>query len=167
MAITMFHQSIPVFVHSLKSLAGILQKAAAHADQQELDEKVFVTARLFPDMFPLSRQVQIASDLASRGAARLCGVEPPQSEDKETTFAELQIRIQSAVEFIETLDESRLEGAEARTIKFKAGGEEVSMSGEAYLNYFILPNVYFHITTAYNILRHNGVKLGKRDYLGR
>jgi hypothetical protein len=166
MTIDMYQASIPVFIRMLGNLSAILDKAAAHANAKNIDPSVFINARLSPDMYPLSRQVQIATDVVKGCAARLAGKEVPSYEDNETTFAELKARIDKTVAFIQSVSPEQINGSEERTITFKLGGKEVSFLGLPYLLNFVLPNVYFHITTTYAILRHNGVGLGKMDFLG-
>jgi hypothetical protein len=151
----------------LKNLVGILEKGAGHCRENDIDESVMVGARLFPDMFPLARQVQIASDIAKRGGARLAGLEPDAVEDNEKTFHELIERVRNVIAFLDTLEPEQIEGSEDRPITFRLRGADVTMAGQVFLLNFVMPNVYFHITTAYDILRHNGVVLGKPDYLGR
>jgi hypothetical protein len=151
----------------LSNLVGILEKGAAHCRANDIDEAVLVNGRLFPDMFPLVRQVQIASDIAKRGGARLAGLEPDVVEDTETTFDELMDRVRNVIAFLETLEPEQIEGSEDRPVTFRLRGSDVTLSGQTFLLNFVMPNVYFHITTAYDILRHNGVVLGKPDYLGR
>jgi len=157
----------PPGIRMLTNLAAILEKAAAHAEANKIDPEVFVSARLYPNMFPLVRQVQIASDSAKGGAARLAGLEPPSFEDNEKTLAELIARAKKTVSYLETLKPAQFEGSEDRTINWKTRTTERSMQGQPYLIHQVLPNLYFHVTTAYNILRHNGVELGKMDFLGR
>ena len=161
-----FDSSIPVFLHFLDVLSAILKKAEAHCAAKKIDPAVMLSQRLFPDMLPLTRQVQIVSDSAKAGAARLAGIPVPGFPDEEKSFDELQARIAKTGEFLRTLNKSQFEGAATRTITYRAGGAERSMSGADYLSRNALPNFFFHITTAYNILRHNGVELGKGDYLG-
>jgi hypothetical protein len=151
----------------LNNLVGILEKGAGHCRENDIDESVMVGARLFPDMFPLARQVQIASDIAKRGGARLAGLEPDAVEDNEKTFHELIERVRNVIAFLDTLEPEQIEGSEDRPITFRLRGADVTMAGQVFLLNFVMPNVYFHITTAYDILRHNGVVLGKPDYLGR
>jgi hypothetical protein len=167
MTISMYTASIPVCIRMLNNLAGILEKGASHCRDNDIDESVLVGARLFPDMFPLARQVQIASDIAKRGGARLAGLEPDTVEDKETTFDELTGRVRNVIAFLETLEPEQIEGSEDRPITFRLRGSDITMPGQVFLLNFVMPNVYFHVTTAYDILRHNGVVLGKPDYLGR
>ena len=166
MTISMFTASVPRFANTLKNLSEILTKGEAHATVRKIEPGVLLGSRLFPDMFPLTRQVQIACDGAKGCAARLAGIEVPKHEDTETTFAELQQRIAKVVAFIESVPADRIEGSEERHIVLTLRGEEVAFSGLQYLTGFVLPNFYFHVVTAYNILRHNGVELTKRDFLG-
>ncbi|MGH8630958.1 MAG: DUF1993 domain-containing protein [Burkholderiales bacterium] len=163
---SMYRSSIPVFIRAFGNLSAILGKAAAHAEARKIDPSVLVNARLAPDMFPLSRQVQSASDTAKGCAARLAGIEVPRFEDTETTFAELQARIAKTVAFLQGVKAVQIDGSEDRTITLKLRGREVSFSAPDYLLTFALPNFFFHATTAYAILRHNGVEIGKTDYLG-
>ena len=163
----MYDACVPPAIRMMNNLAAILEKTAAHAEAKKIDPAVLVNARLYPDMFPLVRQVQIASDSAKAGAARLAGIEPPSYEDNETTMPELIVRAKKTVAFLETLKASQFEGSEDKTINWKTRTTEKSMLGEPYLVHQVLPNLHFHVTTAYNILRHNGVELGKMDYLGR
>lgn len=167
MAISMYQASIPLFVHVLTNLAAILEKGAAHASARGFDPAVLVNTRLAPDMFPLSRQVQIATDVVKGFAARATGGEPPSWPDTESTFPELVARVRKAIDYLGQVDAARLEGAETRSVTLKVRGETVTFAGLDYLQKFVLPNLYFHTTTAYAILRHNGVELGKRDFLGR
>jgi hypothetical protein len=166
MTISMYQVAVPSLVRSLNNLVAILDKAAAHAEAKKIDPSVLVASRLYPDMFPLSRQVQIASDIARRGVARLAGTEAPALEDKETTFVELCDRLRNVVAFIETFTPEQIDGSEEKVINLPIGKETMTFAGQDYLLFFILPNVYFHVTTAYAILRHNGVELGKLDFLG-
>ena len=163
---SMYQSSVPAFVHALNNLATILEKGAAHAEAKKIDPSVLVGARLFPDMFPLSRQVQIACDNVKAGAARLAGVEPPAFEDTEKTFAELVARVKKTVAYLQTLTAAQIDGSEDKTISWQTRTSTKSMQGLPYLNSHLIPNLYFHVTTAYNILRHNGVELGKKDFLG-
>jgi hypothetical protein len=166
MKISMYQASVPVFVHVLNNLASILEKGAAYAEAKKIDPAVLASARLFPDMFPLVRQVQIASDSAKGGAARLAGVEPPAFEDSEKTFPELIARVKKTVAYLQTLTPTQFDGSEDKTVTWQTRTSTKSMQGLPYLNSHVIPNVYFHVTTAYNILRHNGVELGKKDFLG-
>lgn len=166
MNISMYQASAPRFVSMLNNLAGILHKAAAHAEAKKIDPQVLIDSRLYPDMFPLGRQVQIACDNAKGAVARLAGVEIPKYEDTEKTFDELQARIAKTVEFVNRFKPAQLDGSEDRDIQLKLGKMEVSWKGMQYLLGFALPNFYFHVMTAYAILRRDGVELAKRDYIG-
>jgi len=166
MSLTMYQASIPVFVRMLGNLSAILDKAAAHAETKKIDPAIFVNARLAPDMFPLSRQIQIATDMVKGCAARLAGIEVPSYEDNETTFADLQERITKTVAFLQSVSASQIDGSEDRKITLKFGSKELNFLGQAYLLDFVLPNFHFHLTTTYAILRHNGVEIGKKDYVG-
>jgi hypothetical protein len=158
--------SIDIFTQALGSLSSILEKGLAHATAKKFDSSVLVNSRLAPDMFPLSRQVQIACDLAKNSAARLAGVEPPRFEDNEKTIEELRTRIARTIDYLQTIPASSLEGSEDRDIKVPAGERTLEFKGLGFLQRWAIPNVFFHVTTAYNILRHNGVEIGKRDFLG-
>lgn len=166
MSLTMYSSSVPVFLHFLKNLSNILKKGADYAAEKKIDDKVLTSARLFPDMFPLTRQVQIACDVAKGCGARLAGMEVPKYEDNEVTFAELQARIEKTVNFLQSIPEASVNGSEQKQIKLQAGPRELEFIGENFLRNWALPNIYFHITTTYNLLRHNGVPVGKMDYLG-
>lgn len=166
MPISMYQACVPPCIRALQNLATILDKGAAHAAARKIDPAVLVNARLFPDMFPLARQVQIASDVAKAGASRLAGVEPPSYADDEASFPELLERVGKTVAYLETIQPARLDGSEERTVTWKMRGRETSLQGLPYLTNWVLPNVHFHVTAAYAILRHNGVELGKADYLG-
>ncbi len=166
MAISMYQITIPVFTRALNNLSAILNKAAAHAEAKKIEPSVFINDRLAPDMFPLGRQIQIATDAVKGCAARLAGVDIPSFPDTEASFPELQERIAKTVAFLNGITEAQLEGSDSKTVTLKLRGNDVELKGLPYLNGFALPNLYFHITTAYAILRHNGVELGKMDYLG-
>jgi hypothetical protein len=166
MANLMYALSAPVFVRMLRNLESVLDKGAAHAAARKIDPAVLVGARLFPDMFPLATQVRVASDFAKGAVARLTGNEPPKYEDNEATFEELKARIAKTVAYVESFKPEQFEGAEARTVTMKMRGEDKTFDGVIYLSNIVLPNFYFHVTTAYDILRHNGVELGKRDFIG-
>ena len=166
MNISMYQASVPVFIRMLDNLAAILEKAAAHAEARKIDPAVLVSGRLYPDMFPLVKQVQIATDAAKGGAARLAGMEPPAFEDNEATFADLAARCRKTIAYLETLEAGQIDGSEDRTITWKTRTATKTMQGMPYLVNHVLPNLYFHVTTAYAILRHNGVALGKGDYIG-
>ena len=167
MALSMYQASVPVFVKMLTNLRGVLQKAAAHAQARKIDEAVLVNARLYPDMLPLSKQIQIASDFARGTAARLAGAEPPSYEDNEKTLAELMARIDRTIEFLRTKKAGEIDGSEGREIVRPVRGEPHKFSGVNYLLQYALPNFFFHATTAYAILRHNGIEVGKLDYIGK
>lgn len=167
MSISMYSATVPPIRNTLTNLAAILNKGAAHAEARKLDPAVLVNARLYPDMFPLSRQVQIATDQGKGGPARLAGVEPPKFEDNEATFAELVTRIERTLAFVDTLRPDQIDGSEERKISLVAGGRTLNFVGQPYLFTFVLPNLYFHAATTYNILRHNGVEVGKLDFLGK
>jgi len=166
MPISMYQASVPVFQRTLGALDKILDKAAAYAEERKIDPAVLVGARLYPDMFPLSRQVQIATDHAKGASARLAGLPVPSFEDAERSFPELKARIAKTLAFIATVKPEQIDGSEGRDITLKAGPRELSFKGQEYLLFFALPNFYFHATTAFGILRHNGVPIGKLDFLG-
>ena len=166
MTISMFDASAPRFVAMLRNLDAILAKAQASALARKIDPAVLLAARLYPDMLPLSKQVQIASDHAKGAVARLAGAEPPRFDDTEQSFEELQARVAKTIAYIETYTPAQVDGSEQRDIAFKLGGRERAFKGMTYLLAFALPNFYFHLVTAYNILRHNGVEIGKSDYIG-
>lgn len=159
MTISMYQVAVPSLVRSLNNLIAILEKGAAHAEAKKIDPSVLIASRLYPDMLPLSRQVHIASDIARRGVARLAGAEAPALEDKETTFAELCDRLRNVLAFIESFTPEQIDGSEEKVITLPVGKETMTFAGQAYLLFFILPNVYFHVVTAYDILRHCGVEL--------
>ena len=165
MSISMYQASVPVFTKMLTNLRVILEKTATHAQAKKIDEAVLIEARLFPDMLPFRRQVQIATDQA-KGAARLCGLEPPTYEDKEQSLAELINRVTRTIDYLGTLTPAQLDGSEDREIIRLVRGQSKTFKGMAFLLHFAMPNFYFHTTMAYAILRHNGVELGKTDFLG-
>jgi hypothetical protein len=162
----MYQASAPRFVNTLRNLSAILDKAQAHAEGRKIDPAALINFRLYPDMFPLKRQVQTACDTAKAAVARLAGVDVPKHEDKEETFAELKARIAKTVDYIQSLKPAQIDGSEEKDIHLKLGGREIDFKGMQYLLGQALPNFYFHVTTAYDILRHNGVELAKRDYIG-
>lgn len=166
MNITMYQASAPRFVHTLKALSAILAKAEAHCAARKVDPLVLTAARLYPDMFALARQVQICCDTAKGAVARLAGVEIPKHEDTEKSFEELRARIDKTLAFIATVNPAQVDGSEDREVTLKLRGNDVKFSGLQYLLGFAWPNFYFHAATAYGILRHNGVELGKTDFLG-
>lgn len=163
---TMHHRSIAIYDRFLANLSRVLTKVEAHCEAKAIKPEAMLTFRLFPDMFPFIKQVQLSCDFAARAAARLAGEDPKSFPDTETSFAELQDRISAARGYLAGFDPTRFDGAEARRITLKIRGQDVTMSGEDFLNVYSLPQFYFHLTTAYNILRHNGVELGKGDYMG-
>jgi hypothetical protein len=165
MAISLHQASVPVFTQMLKALRGILAKAEQQAEQMKVAPEVLLQARLYPNMFPLVRQVQIATDFAKGCPARLAGIEPPKFEDTEKTFPELLARIDRTLEFIGSIPAAQVDGQEDRTITLTLGGQSMTFKGQPYLLHFALPNFYFHATTAYAILRHNGIDVGKRDFV--
>ena len=167
MTISMYQASVPPLMRSLNNLMAILEKSAAHAEAKKIDPAVLINSRLYPNMFHLGRQVQIASDIARRGVARLAGAEAPNFEDNETTFPELVARLQKTTAYMETLTAAQIDGSEEKSITLPFGKDTMTFEGLPFLLYFILPNVYFHVTTAYDILRHCGVELGRLDYLGK
>ncbi|MDD5334111.1 MAG: DUF1993 domain-containing protein [Rhodoferax sp.] len=167
MTISMYQASVPCFVRTLGNLSAILDKAQAYVDAKKLDPAALTAYRLFPDMFPMTRQVQIACDAAKAGVARLAGLEIPVHEDSEKTLAELQARIAKTLAFVQSVTPAQIDGSEEKDIVIKRGDTETHYKGQQFLLGNVLPNFYFHVTTAYNILRHNGVEIGKRDYLGK
>jgi uncharacterized protein len=167
MPFSMSKASIPVFEIGLNALSAILDKGASFAATKKIEPSVLLNARLAPDMFPLVRQVQIVCDQAKNGGARLAGVEPPRFEDNETTFDQLKERVSKTLAFVKTLDAKAIDGAADREMTFPLGpNNKGHMKGDDYLDHFVLSNFYFHLTAAYAILRHCGVDLGKRDFLG-
>lgn len=166
MSVSMYQASVPALIRGLNNLSAILDKAAADAAARNIAPDVLLNARLAPDMFALTRQVQIASDSAKGCAARLAGVDVPSYADDEASFADLQQRIAKTVAFLQGFNAAQIDGSEMREVVLKVRGDEIRFSGQNYLLGFVLPNFYFHLTAAYAILRHNGVALGKMDYLG-
>jgi hypothetical protein len=163
---SMYNASVPLFKTLLGALSNVLDKAAATAKAKNIDESVLVNARLAPDMFALARQVQIATDQAKGGVARLAGLEVPTYEDNETTIDQLKARIKKTLDFVGSVKQSQIDGSEDREIVLKMRTGDMKFTGQRYLIGFVIPNFTFHCTTAYNILRHNGVEIGKRDFLG-
>lgn len=159
--------SVPIFVQMLTSLSALLDKAAAFAEARKIDPKVLLESRLAPDMFQLTRQVQLATDFAKGAAGRLAGVELPKYPDVETTIEELKQRIQTTIGFVSGLDRAAIDAGADRDVTLPIGGKPMTFKGQAYLAHLALPNFYFHCTTAYAILRHNGVEVGKRDFVGK
>ena len=166
MNISMYQASVPRFVNILGNLSNILDKAQAHVDAKKLDPATLTNYRLFPDMLPMRSQVQIACDTAKGAVARLAGVDIPVHEDNEKTLADLKARIAKAIAFIQTTTPGQIDGTEDKEIVIKRGDKETRYQGMQFLLGQALPNFYFHVATAYNILRHNGIEIGKRDYLG-
>jgi len=166
MPFSMSQASLPVFEIGLNALAAVVDKAAAHVAAKKIDPSVLVGWRLAPDMFSFSRQIQVACDQAKNGSARLAGVEPPKFEDNETTLDQLKERITKTVAFLKTLDAKAIDASSDREITFPLGANKGQMKGADYLDHFMLPNFYFHLTAAYALARNFGVEVGKRDFLG-
>jgi uncharacterized protein len=166
MTLTMHQATVPTCARALNSLAAILEKAAAYAQARKLDPAVLLNTRLYPDMLPLSLQIHIANDIAGSGAARLAGVEVPSFDGKDKTLAQLIVSTRATIAYLQTLKPQQFEGAEERTVTWNTRSSTKNMQGAAYLFSHVLPNVYFHVTTAYDILRQAGLELGKQDYLG-
>lgn len=167
MTISMYLASVSLMIKTLSNLRTLLEKAAAHAEAMKMDPSVLVNARLYPDMFPLSRQVQIATDMAKGAASRLAGKEVPKFEDNETTFPELIARLDKTIALLETFKPEDINGSEDNTITLSMHDRTLTFKGLPYLLEYVLPNIYFHTTAAYAILRHNGVEIGKKDFLGK
>jgi uncharacterized protein len=166
MSLSMYQASAPRFANTLKNVATLLDKTQAHCEAKKIDPLVITSFRLFPDMFPLTRQIQIATDTAKGAIARLAGVEIPKYDDTEQTVAELKQRIARTVDFLMSVPAAKVDGSAEKDITMKIAGKDTTLKGAQYLLGHAYPNFYFHCTTAYNILRHNGVELGKRDFLG-
>ena len=166
MPLSMYQATIPVFVRYFNNLTAILNKAEAHAAAKNIEATVFINGRLAPDMYPLTSQIQIATDMAKGCAARLAGLEIPRFEDNEKTFDELRARIEKTLQFLQTVTPEQVDGSEEKQITIKLRNRELIMQGQSYVLNFVLPNFYFHLTTAYGILRHLGVELGKPDFTG-
>jgi hypothetical protein len=167
MNISMYNASIPVMIKMLGNLDTILDKAIAHAAARKIDDAAFVEARLFPDMFTFARQIRVATDMAKGAGARLAGVDIPKFEDNEKTLPELKSRLRKCIDFLKTLTPAQIDGSEGKAISLTVGGNALNFSGLDYLNSWVMPNFYFHVTTAYNLLRHGGVEIGKMDFLGK
>ena len=167
MSISMCQASVPPFLRALTNLRAILEKAAAHAEAKKIAPSVLVNARLYPDMFPLSRQVQTATDTAKGAVSRLAGMEPPKYEDNESTFPELVARIDKTIAILEKFKPEQIDGSEDKTITLPMRDRTLTFKGMPYLLDYVLPNFYFHVITAYAILRHSGVEIGKQDFLGK
>ena len=166
MTLSMYQASVPAMLHTLSALSAILDKAEAHCAAKKIDPAVMLGARLYPDMFTMTRQVQIVCDFAKGASARLAGMDVPSWPDNEATFADVKARIAKTTGFVKAIKPASIDGSEGRDISLKVGGQEMAFKGQDYLTGFVLPNFYFHAATAYGILRHNGVELGKRDFLG-
>ena len=167
MTLSMYQAAVPVFLRALANLHHVLKKGEAHAQAKGVSTDVLLQTRLIPDMLPLARQVQIATDMAKNGTARLAAVEPLKFEDTETSFEQLYARIERAVEYIKGFKPEQVDGSEARTVTIKTRSGEQSFEGQAYLLHYVLPNLFFHCTTAYAILRVAGAELGKSDFMGK
>jgi hypothetical protein len=167
MTISMYNASIPVMIKMLGNLEAILDKAIAHVAARKIDDAAFVESRLFPDMFTFARQIRIATDMSKGAGARLAGIDIPKFEDNEKTLPELKARVRKAIDFLKTLTSTQIDGSEERAITITAGGKTLNFKGLDYLQSWALPNFYFHVTTAYNLLRHGGVEIGKMDFLGK
>ena len=167
MTLSMYQASVPVFVRALTNLGHVLKKGEAHAQAKSVADEVLLQTRLIPDMLPLVKQVQIAADMATRGTARLAGVEPMSFEDNETTLAQVHARLERAIEYVQTFAPGQVDGSEARAIQLKTRNGELNFTGQNYLLQFVLPNLFFHCTTAYAILREAGADIGKTDFIGR
>ena len=166
MTLSMYQASAPVFLQGLTALSTILDKAEAQCAERKIDMAVLLADRLAPDMFPFTRQVQLACDFAKNAVCRLAGREPPRFEDTEATVAELKDRIARTLALLGTIPAGEVDGSEARTVTLNIAGQPMSFDGQSYLLHFALPNYFFHLTTAYAILRHNGIQIGKRDFVG-
>ena len=167
MTLSMYQASVPVAVRALSNLSAVLKKGHAHAQSKQVEDATLLQTRLVPDMLQLVKQVQIACDMATRGIARLAGVEPASFEDNETTFAQVYERIERAIAYVKGFTAEQIDGSETRAIHLKMRSGELHFDGQAYLFDFVLPNLFFHSTTAYNILREAGTDIGKQDFLGR
>ena len=162
-----YESAVPAYLQILNSLSTILDKAEAHCTAKNIQPDVLLGARLFPDMLPFSRQIQLVSDFAAKGCARLTHSEVPSTPDTETSFAELKQRLANTIKYLNDFKSSQFEGADGRDVSFPAGpGKTMTLKGQQFLSHFSFPNFYFHATTAHDILRHNGVEIGKRDFLG-
>ena len=167
MTISMYSASIPAMIRTLGNLDTLLDKAIAHAAARKIDDAAFVEARLFPDMFTFARQIRVATDMAKGAGARLAGIDIPKFEDNEKTLPELKARVRKAMDFLKTLTAAQIDGTEDKAITLTAGPNTFNFKGLDYLNAWVLPNFYFHVATAYNLLRHGGVEIGKMDFLGK
>ena len=166
MTLSMYQASVPVFVRALGNLNHVLQKGEQHAKSKNVSDEVLLQVRLIPDMLPLIKQIQIACDMATRGTARLAGVEPQSFEDNETTLPQAYDRIARAIDYVKSFTAEQIDGSETRTVVMKTRNGDVTLEGQAYLFGFTIPNLFFHCTTAYNILREAGTDIGKKDFIG-
>lgn len=166
MSLSMYQASVPVFIRMLTNLSAFLKKGEAYAQAKKIDPSVLINARLYPDMFTLARQVQIATDQVKGCASRLSGAEPPSYEDKEQSFAELQARLDKTIAHLKSFKPEQIDGSEERSVSMKVRDKTLTFKGRDYLFERVYPNFFFHVTTAYDILRHNGVEIGKKDFLG-
>ena len=166
MSLSMHSASVPIFVRMLGNLGSWLEKAEAHAAARKFESSVYLGSRLVPDMLPFTKQIQIACDAAKFGVARLAGVEAPKFEDNETSIAELRERIRKTIAYVQSVPAEQIDGTDAKDVVVPRRDGSMTLKGEIYLKHFVLPNFFFHVTTAYALLRHNGVELGKSDYLG-
>ena len=167
MSISMYLASVPPIIRTLTNLRAILAKAAAYAEAKKIDPAVLINARLYPDMYPLSRQVQITTDNAKGSVSRLAGVEPPKYEDNETTFADLMTRIDKTMALVKSFTPDQIDGSEEKTITLNIPSRTLTFQGLPYLLDFVMPTIYFHVSIAYAILRHNGLEIGKLDFIGK
>jgi hypothetical protein len=167
MAVSMYQISVPVFTRMLNNLVAIMEKAVAHCEEKKIDPAALTNYRLYPDMFPFYKQIHIATDAARNGSAYLAGAEPLKFENTELSFPDLIERVQQTIEFVNSFKPEQIDGTEDKEVSIQRGETTLTYRGQEYLLNRVLPNFYFHITTAYDILRHNGVALGKKDYLGR
>jgi len=167
MPLSMHQAAVPVFVQALGALSKVLDKAQAHAAARKIDPAVLMAARLAPDMFPFVKQVQLTCDFAKGATARLAGVEVPAWPDAEKSFDDLKDRIRRTLDYVQSFKPTQIDGSEAREVKLSIAGAPVTIKGQPYLLHFVLPNLFFHAAAAYAILRHNGVELGKRDFMGQ
>ncbi len=164
---SMYQTSLPMFIHMLGSISKILHKAESWGAEKNIAPEVLLNARLAPDMYPLTKQIQIATDVVKGCAARLAGVEPPSYADNEASFAELQARLEKTIAFLKAFTPEQIDGSESRSIELNFPNLQLKLSGQEYLVGFVMPNFYFHLSTAYGILRHQGLAVGKMDFLGR
>ena len=167
MSLSMYQASVPVLTRALNNLIGVLEKGAAYAEAKQIDPAVLLNWRLAADMFPLSRQVQIATDMSKGSVARLAGVEIPKYDDNEASFPELIARLRKTIDFVNSFSAAQIDGTEEKVVTLQRKDGDVRYQGQPYLLYYVLPNVYFHCTTAYDILRHVGVEVGKKDFIGQ